>query len=255
MARIKALFPDLLTGINICIGFISVILIMYASRSPDPFHYNYILSAWLIVAAGLLDILDGAMARWFGKPGSFGVAFDSIADFMVFGVAPSILMYTFFYDRLSIIYLIVPLFYLVSAAYRLARFNASALESSRKIIVGLGTPISAAIVVAVVLLIAHLNQQGTVHEITTGLRSVTTLLMLFVIFLMVLPIEFITAYEYCFRSAKRVILILVAIIAPLLIFRFRLPSLSILLVGAMYIVESLGARLVRRKSAPPIRES
>ncbi|MGB7055066.1 MAG: CDP-alcohol phosphatidyltransferase family protein [bacterium] len=246
MARIKYLLPDILTGINICIGFICIILVMHASRIPGAFHFNYIYSAWLIIIAGLLDILDGSLARWFGKTGSFGVEFDSIADFTVFAVAPSILLYTFFYERQSIFYLIVPLFYLVSAAYRLARFNADALEASRKKIVGLGTPISAAIVVAVVLLVANLYQQGIIQEISANLRFAITILILFNVSLMILPVEFITAYEYCFRDTRRVILLIIAIVAPLLLLRFKLPSLSILIVGIIYIAESLGRRLVRR---------
>jgi CDP-diacylglycerol--serine O-phosphatidyltransferase len=227
---------------------------MHASRFPGAFHYNYTLSAWLIVFAGLLDILDGALARWFGKTGSFGVEFDSIADFMVFAVAPSILLYTFFYNGLSIFYFIVPLFYLVAAAYRLARFNADALEASRKKIIGLGTPISAAIVVAVVLLVANLYEQGMIHEISMNLRYAITILILFNVSLMILPLEFITAYDYCFRQTRRVILLIIAIVAPLLLLRFRYPSLSILLVGMMYIVESIVTRLLRRKLQSPVRK-
>jgi CDP-diacylglycerol--serine O-phosphatidyltransferase len=227
---------------------------MHASRFPGDFHYNYTLSAWLIVFAGLLDILDGALARWFGKTGSFGVEFDSIADFMVFAVAPSILLYTFFYNGLSIFYFIVPLFYLVSAAYRLARFNADALEASRKKIIGLGTPISAAIVVAVVLLVANLYQQGMIQQISMNLRYAITILILFNVSLMILPVEFITAYDYCFRKTRRVILLIIAIVAPLLLLRFRYPSLSIFLVGMMYIIESLATRLMRGNRAQPAQK-
>ena len=157
MQRIKLLIPDLLTGLNICIGFVCVILIIQATSTTVGFHHNYVLSAWLIVIAGLIDILDGAIARWFGKTGAFGIEFDSIADFTVFAVAPSTLLYVYFYKGHSIFFVIVPLLYLVSAAYRLARFNTNALESSRKKIVGLGTPISAVIVIAAVLLVAHLE--------------------------------------------------------------------------------------------------
>ena len=247
MVRIKHLIPDIITGINICIGFFCIILVIHASRETDAFHYNYTLSAWLIIIAGLIDILDGAIARWFGKTGAFGIEFDSIADFTVFAVAPSILLYKFFYESHSILYAIFPLFYLVAAAYRLARFNADALEASRKKIIGLGTPISAAIVVAVILLVADLNQQGVVQTIPPNLRYAVTILILFNSFLMVLPIEFITAYEYCFRNTKRIILLLVVIFGPLLLLRFKLPSLSIFIVGIVYIVESLSRRLVRKR--------
>ncbi|KPL08348.1 hypothetical protein AMJ86_00935 [bacterium SM23_57] len=249
MVRIRSLLPDILTGINICIGFFCIILVIHASRETNAFHYNYTLSAWLIIIASLIDILDGAIARWFGKTGAFGIEFDSIADFTVFAVAPSILLYTFFYDGYSILYAIFPLFYLVAAAYRLARFNADALEASRKKIIGLGTPISAAIIVAVVLLVTDLQEQGTIQNISWGLRYAVTILILFNSILMVLPVEFITAYEYCFQSTRRVIQLLAAIVAPLLLLHFRLPSLSILLVGIIYIAESLGRWLVQRRTS------
>ena len=249
MLRIKPLLPDIITGFNICIGFLCIILVIHASRETNGFHYNFTLCAWLIIIAALIDILDGTLARWLGKTGSFGVEFDSIADFTAFAIAPSILLYTFLYNGYSVLFSIFPLFYLVSAAYRLARFNADALEASRKKIIGLGTPISAAIIVAVVLLITSLHEQGTIQNISWGLRYAVTILILFNSILMVLPIEFITAYEYCFQSTRRVILLLIAIVAPLLLLRFRLPSLSVLAVGIIYIAESLGRILVRKTRA------
>ena len=247
MQRIRLLIPDLLTGLNICIGFICIILVIHAPRTTGASHYNYILSAWLVVIAGLLDILDGAIARWLGKTGAFGIEFDSIADFTAFAIAPSILLYVYFYQGLSIFFATIPLFYLVSAAYRLARFNTNALESSRKKIVGLGTPISAVIVVAAILLVIQLQEQGAVGEVSSSTRSAMTILMLFVTSLMISSVEFITAYEYCFRNTRRIVLLLVAILAPLVVLRFRLPALSIFAVGILYITESLGRAWVRRR--------
>jgi len=247
MQRIKLLIPDLLTGLNICIGFICIILVIQAPPTTGASHPNYILSAWLIVIAGLIDILDGAIARWLGKTGAFGIEFDSIADFTAFAVAPSTLLYAYFYKGHSIFFALIPLFYLVSAAYRLARFNTNALESSRKKIIGLGTPISAIIVIATVLLVANLQEQGAILEISSSIRSAITILILFVTSLMISPVEFITAYEYCFQSIRRIVLLLVAILAPLLLLRFRLPALSIFLVGILYIAESLGRALLWKR--------
>ena len=247
MGRLRTLRPDILTGINICIGFICLLLIANASRQADTFHYNYLLSGWLIIFAALLDILDGAIARWLGKTDTFGVQFDSIADFTAFAVAPSFLLYTFFYAGHSIAYAIFPLLYLVSAAYRLARFNTDALEASRKKIIGLGTPISTAIIVAVILLIADLHQQGAIPEISLNLRLAISMLVCFNSLLMVTNLEFITAYEYCFRNTRRVLLLIIAILAPLVFLRFRLPALSIIVVGIIYIVESLFRNMLKRR--------
>jgi len=249
--RIRTLLPDILTGINICIGFACIILIIQASREADNIHFNYVLAGWLIIFAALLDILDGAIARWLGKTDTFGVQFDSIADYTAFAVAPSVLFYVFVGARNSIVFAIFPLLYLVSAAYRLARFNTDALEASRKKIIGLGTPISAAIIVAVVLLATNLQEQGIIQNISPSLRYAVTILIFFNSILMVLPVEFITAYDYCFRSTRRVVLLIVAIFAPLLLLRFKLPALSIILVGIIYIAESLGKNIVKR-SGPAV---
>ncbi len=49
-------------------------------------------AAWLIVWCGLLDTLDGVVARLLNATSSFGAEFDSMADLVSFGVAPSILV-------------------------------------------------------------------------------------------------------------------------------------------------------------------
>lgn len=251
MTRIKFLLPDILTGLNICIGFVCIILVIQAPRTTGAFHHNYIVSAWLIVIAGLIDILDGAIARWLGKTGAFGIEFDSLADFTVFAIAPGMLLYACFYQSHSVIFILVLLLYVVSAAYRLARFNTSALQASRTQLIGLGTPISAIILVAVVLLVVELHEMGAIQDISWSIRAVITGLILVNSSLMVLPIEFITAYEYCFRDKGRIILLLVAIVTPLLLLRFKLPAASILIVGLIYVAECLGRWLLRTRSVHP----
>lgn len=49
-------------------------------------------AAWLIVWCGLLDTIDGVAARLLKATSSFGAEFDSMADLVSFGVAPSILV-------------------------------------------------------------------------------------------------------------------------------------------------------------------
>ena len=53
---------------------------------------NLEFAAWLIVWCGLLDTLDGMVARLLKATSSFGAEFDSMADLISFGVAPSILV-------------------------------------------------------------------------------------------------------------------------------------------------------------------
>lgn len=49
-------------------------------------------AAWLIVWCGLLDTLDGVVARLLKATSSFGAEFDSMADLISFGVAPAVLV-------------------------------------------------------------------------------------------------------------------------------------------------------------------
>lgn len=53
---------------------------------------NLEFAAWLIVWCGLLDTLDGMVARLLKATSSFGAEFDSMADLISFGVAPSMLV-------------------------------------------------------------------------------------------------------------------------------------------------------------------
>lgn len=53
---------------------------------------NLEFAAWLIVWCGLLDTLDGMVARLLKATSSFGAEFDSMSDLIAFGVAPSVLV-------------------------------------------------------------------------------------------------------------------------------------------------------------------
>ena len=56
-------------------------------------NYQFERAAAVIVVAGLLDGLDGKVARATGSTSRFGVEFDSLADLVSFGVAPAVLIY------------------------------------------------------------------------------------------------------------------------------------------------------------------
>lgn len=78
-------------------------------------------AAWLIIAAALLDAVDGKVARFSQGTSRFGIELDSLADVISFGVAPMVLVYTLrpFGDLTWL-----PCFlFLMCGAIRLARFN------------------------------------------------------------------------------------------------------------------------------------
>ena len=76
-----------------------------------------------IVVAGVLDGLDGRMARLLNAASEFGAELDSLSDFVAFGVAPAFIMYLWTLQSLGRVGWIIALFLAICCGLRLARFN------------------------------------------------------------------------------------------------------------------------------------
>ena len=136
----RFLVPNAVTLGNMFCGFLTII---YASSG------RFEKGAIAIAIALLLDGLDGRVARRLNATSKFGVEFDSFADLISFGVAPAMLMYHWcFRQNADEFGVLICFIYALCAASRLARFNIA--EPSLVSFVGLPTPGSAALVVALV---------------------------------------------------------------------------------------------------------
>lgn len=126
------LLPNSLTAGNLFFGFLAILRCIQANYAEDPSLVTdyYTQAVWFILFGVICDALDGRVARLGGRESLFGKEFDSIADIISFGVAPTLMMiflvltptvekYPFF---LQISWLI-GFVYLLCAAVRLARFN------------------------------------------------------------------------------------------------------------------------------------
>lgn len=108
-----AQLPNIVTFGNLLCG---VTAIMLATR-------GYFLAAPLVIFfAGLLDVLDGVLARRFRGGDAFGEALDSLADIISFGIAPALLIYEGFLQPWPILGWVVAGGYAICGAWRLARF-------------------------------------------------------------------------------------------------------------------------------------
>jgi CDP-diacylglycerol--serine O-phosphatidyltransferase len=87
--------------------------------------------------------LDGRIARLTNTESDFGREFDSLADALTFGAAPALLAYVWGLDEIGRLGWIVPLFYLVCTATRLARFNVQSRVADKRFFVGLPAPAAA----------------------------------------------------------------------------------------------------------------
>ena len=114
------MIPNLLTLLGLCAGLTSMRLALEGRFGS---------AAVAIAVAGAIDGLDGRLARLLKAASRFGAEFDSLTDFLCFGVAPPFMLYLWSLQRAGGFGYIPCLMFAVCMALRLARFNA-ALDSA-----------------------------------------------------------------------------------------------------------------------------
>jgi CDP-diacylglycerol--serine O-phosphatidyltransferase len=163
--------PTLFTAANVAMGFLAVLSSIrgFAVALSDPaaaaVYFNS--AAVAIGLAILFDTVDGRVARATRTSTEIGVQFDSLADVLTFGIAPTALMYgwavapTFTENspghNLAVFLLFV---FLMCGAFRLARFNVQATrprvlaegvpKTDKKAFVGLPIPPAGGLLAAIV---------------------------------------------------------------------------------------------------------
>ena len=135
------LLPSMITIAAICLG---VTAIKYG------FESKFQSAVQLILLAGVLDGLDGPVARLFRSDSKMGAELDSLADVLNFGIAPPLVLYFWaLQDLQGIGWLSVQIF-LVCCVVRLARFNVASKSieevNSSGYFVGIPAPAAAFLV-------------------------------------------------------------------------------------------------------------
>lgn len=108
------LLPNMLTVTAICAGLTAI---------RAGVHGNYELAVQLIIVAGILDGLDGRLARALGSASKIGAELNSLADFVNFGVATPLTLYFWALQDFRGIGWIAVLVFSICCVFRLARFN------------------------------------------------------------------------------------------------------------------------------------
>lgn len=165
------LIPSAFTAANIAMGFLAVMSsvrgFQLVVQNPDQAAIYFDYAAKAIGLAILFDTLDGRVARMTRTSTEIGVQLDSLADVLTFGIAPTVLAYSWaigatFNENSSIhaFGLFVLFMYLMCGTFRLARFNLQAIrprvlrEGSPKIdkknFVGLPIPPAAGLLASIV---------------------------------------------------------------------------------------------------------
>ncbi len=142
------LLPNMFTTGALFAGFYAIIAAM---------NGRFEIAAIAIFLAGLLDGLDGRVARLTNTQSAFGAEYDSLSDMVSFGVAPALIVYLW-----SLVYLrdvsvfmgklgwLAAFIYATCTALRLARFNTQIGVADKRYFQGLASPAAAAVVMGAV---------------------------------------------------------------------------------------------------------
>lgn len=135
------MLPNMMTVAAICAGLTAI-------RSAV--NGNYGAAVLFILVAGVLDGLDGRLARLLRSDSKMGAELDSLADFLNFGVATALVVYFWALQDFSRIGWISVLVFAVCCVVRLARFNVAAKEETSDVppgyFVGVPSPAGAMLV-------------------------------------------------------------------------------------------------------------
>lgn len=147
--------PNAFTTAALFAGFYAIVQAM---------NGRFEVAAAAIFIAGILDGLDGRIARWTRTQSAFGAEYDSLSDMVSFGVAPALVVYVWALKDFSQLgevgnksqWLlgrlgwIAAFIYCACAALRLARFNTQLDVADKRYFTGLPSPAAASLVASVV---------------------------------------------------------------------------------------------------------
>lgn len=232
------LLPNLITTGALFAGFYSIISSMNGAIEK---------AAIAICVAGVLDAMDGRIARLTNTQSEFGVQYDSLSDLVAFGVAPAVLLFSWTLSELNNLGWMMAFIYMACAALRLARFNTHPESTS---FTGLATPGAAGTIAAMVWLCCDLGYE---HEVLSIQYSL--FIGIVITGVAILMVSNITYYSPKGINLKgRVPFIYMLAIIMLFVVIFIYPPLVLMGIGIVYALSGPIQALNRRRqgaSEPP----
>ena len=111
---LRAVMPNAVTALALCFGLTGIRFAITGEWEK---------AVGTIVIAGVLDGLDGRVARLLKAESRFGAELDSLSDVIAFGVSPAVILYLWTLQYVPKYGWVVALAHAVCCALRLARFN------------------------------------------------------------------------------------------------------------------------------------
>jgi CDP-diacylglycerol---serine O-phosphatidyltransferase len=139
--RAVPFLPNFITTMSLFCGFYSISFSLKG---------NFYMAAVLILVAGIIDGLDGRVARATNSTSAFGKEYDSLSDLVAFGVSPAILGFLWQVNQFGRLGFIAAFLFVACGALRLARFNTD-VTSDGSTFTGLPIPMAAGALSSIVL--------------------------------------------------------------------------------------------------------
>ncbi len=249
---LRAVMPNAVTALALCFGLTGV-------RFAIAGEWEKAVGA--IVVAGVLDGLDGRVARLLRAESRFGAELDSLSDVIAFGVSPAVILYLWTLQYIPKYGWVVALAHAVCCALRLARFN-SQIDSewqprkSAGFLTGIPAPAGAAMALLPVILWLALGdaELPMVQDIFSRTYVVAPW-TLFVAFLMISDLATYGWSSFRLRRSFRLpALLLIGLVgAAMLTAPWATLAAAVILYAAAIPFAVRGyARVKRRRAAEPI---
>ena len=174
LLSLKKSIANSVTIINLLLGFISIALIALSFLESQN---NIKIACVLIFIAAMVDVFDGKIARKLGTTGDFGKEIDSLADLISFCLAPSLLIFFYYYNLIDIqlkFLLLISALPLICGAIRLAKFNAYKEHSNQNFYLGLPTPGNAIFICSSILFMINMDFLVIEDELLNILNIINT---------------------------------------------------------------------------------
>ena len=191
------LLPNLFTTACLFAGFYAIV-----SAMGERFE----AAAVAVFVAMIMDGLDGRVARLTNTQTEFGAQYDSLADMISFGLAPSLVMYEWALSSMGKLGWLAAFVYTAAAALRLARFNTQVAIADKRFFQGLASPAAAAVVSGAVWVAVDNGQVGS------DWRIVAFFLTLFVGILMVSNVRYRSFKDFNLKGRVPFVALLIVVL-------------------------------------------
>ncbi|CCQ74305.1 CDP-diacylglycerol--serine O-phosphatidyltransferase [Magnetospira sp. QH-2] len=185
--NVNTLIPNMMTLLATCAGLTAI---------RWGLQEKWEIALLAVLAAAILDALDGRIARLLKGTSKFGAELDSLSDFVAFGVTPALLLYLWVLQDAGRFGWMITLLFALACGLRLARFNVADQEEdppawASHFFSGVPAPAAAGLVLLPMMLAVQTDSDFMRHPVPV------TIIMLLVAGLMVSPLP-----TYSFKKLK-----------------------------------------------------